>query len=75
MIYWTVSKIIFKKKNCFNMFFFTSLIIHYFVQPNVIKEVSTTLICKTIDDHSYIRNSLDVDCQSDEYQTWVNLLT
>ena len=55
------------------MLYFTSVIIQFFLQPTVLKELSTPLICVQIDGTYFIRKSMDVSCDDATYKEWVTI--
>ena len=71
MIYWGTKKCFFHTKNTFNLFFFTSIIIQFFLQPTVIKEITNPLLCSSIDGKLFMRKALDFSCEDSTYNTWV----
>jgi len=70
-LYWLIAGKFFHKKNSFNMLYFTSIIIQFFLQPTVVKELTNPLLCEEIDGEYFIRNSMDVSCDNSTYDTWV----
>ena len=69
--YWILAGKYMHRKNSFNMLFFTSVIIQFFLQPTVLKELSNPLLCVKIDGEYFIKSAMDVSCQDSSYKSWV----
>lgn len=71
MIYWVLAHRFLQKKNTLNLFFFTTIILQYFLQPTVLKEISIPLLCSQIDEKLYIKKYMDISCEDSTYNAWV----
>ena len=74
MIYWLIiAKRCLKSKHPLNNFLFTMNVIHYFLQPSIVSELSKSFICTYIDNKAYLKAALDLSCEDFQYKKWVIL--
>lgn len=71
MIYWMCAKFFFKQENTFNLFFFTTIILQFFLQPTVLKEVVSPLLCYEIEGHFVMKTNMKISCEDSSYEAWV----
>lgn len=54
------------------MFFFTTIILQFFLQPTVLKEVVSPLLCYEIEGHFVMKTNMNISCEDSSYEAWVS---
>ena len=62
-----------KRKDWWHMLILNYIIISFFLQATVIKELTIIFQCKTIDDSTYVLSSLNTSCEDNYYMRWRNM--
>ena len=61
------------QKDWWQMLILNFIIVSFFLQATVIKELAIIFQCKIIDDQKYVLTSLDTSCEDDYYMRWRNI--